>query len=159
MTTLEKVCERAETIAIFYEDHPVKVKNIRFQSIEMLEILGEPHYLRPVAQQSIANRLGIPIQYLRKCPQEIQKLNLNYWIEKERNEELFLRFDRTEIRAIFTHRYIPTDNREVLERLRKLDYPLDTRVQCSLDGEFMMLNIPDGRETFAVNGTITGLKM
>ncbi len=47
---------------------------------------------------------------------------------------------------------VPTDNLEVLERLRSLDYSLDRKVQSLLDDEFMLVSIPDERETFKVNG-------
>jgi len=70
----------------------------------------------------------------------------------ERNEELFFRFNGDDVRAIFTPRYIPTDNIEVLDKLKSLDYPLDTRVQSSINDDFMMINIPDGRQSFTING-------
>jgi hypothetical protein len=152
MTTLGKVMDRVHKMSEHHTDRFVKVENIVFQSLEKVNIAGESYPLRPIAQQSIASRLGIPIQYLRKCPPEIQRYNMNYWIEKEKNEELFFRFDGDEVRAIFTPRYIPTDNLEVLERLRSLDYSLDRKVQSSLDDEFMLVSIPDERETFKVNG-------
>ena len=96
-------------------------------------------------------RFGVPVTYLRRCPPDIQQMNMNYWIEQERNEELFFRFHKNEVRAIFTPRYVPTDNLEVLERLYALDYEPDTEVQCCLDDGFMMLNIPDARQTFSIN--------
>ena len=111
------------------------------------------HKLRPIAQQSIAYRLGIPIHYLRKCTPSIQQMNLNYWIKHEKNEKLFFRFDGDEVRAIFTPRYIPTDNLEVLDRLMGLGFKPETKVQMlSLDDEFMLVSIPDEKETFKING-------
>jgi hypothetical protein len=89
---------------------------------------------------------------LRKCPAEIQKNNLDYWIRHEKNENLFFRFDGNEVRAIFTPRYIPTDNKQVLDRLLEHGYKPNTRVQCSLDDEFMLVSIPDERDTFRING-------
>ena len=56
------------------------------------------------------------------------------------------------MRAIFTPRYKPVDNFEVMERLENLGYGPDTPVTCHLDEEFFALSIPDGRQTFAVNG-------
>ena len=152
MTTLGKVMDMVHKMSEHHTDRFVKVDNIVFQSLEKVNIAGESYPLRPIAQQSIASRLGIPIQYLRRCPPEIQRYNINYWIREEKNEELFFRFDKNEVRAIFTPRYIPTDNLEVLERLRSLDYSLDRKVQSSLDDEFMLVSIPDERETFKVNG-------
>jgi hypothetical protein len=108
--------------------------------------------MKPIAQQSIAYRLGIPIQYLRKCPSEVQAYNMNHWIKDEKNDKLFLRFDGEEVRAIFTPKYQPIDNFEVLERLDSLGYPAETPVQCHLDSEFMSLSILDDKQTFSING-------
>ena len=152
MTTLEKVFDKVNTMAGNHFDQFVNVQSLNFQSLEMVSIAGELHPLKPIAQQSIANRLGIPITYLRKCPADIQRMNIDYWLAKEKNEELLFRFDGEKVRAIFTPRYVPTDNIDVLETIRKLDYPMDMKVQCSLDDEFMMVNIPDDRDTFSING-------
>jgi hypothetical protein len=152
MTTLAKVHERVERMSKNHDDQFIKVKDISFEDLKTIRIGDDAHILRPIAQQSIANRLGIPIQYLRKCPEDIQALNMNHWIRKETHEELFFRFDGDDIRAVFTPRYIPTDNLEVLQKLDALDYDPQTRVQCNLDDEFMSLSIPDGKQTFQVNG-------
>jgi len=152
MTTLGNVFDRVHEMSQHYHDKFIEVKEITFESLETISISDEPHRLKPIAQQSISNRLGIPFHYLRKCPSDIQRLNLNHWLRYERNEELFFRFNGDDVRAIFTPRYIPTDNVEVLDKLKSLDYPLDTRVQSSIDDEFMMINIPDGRQSFTING-------
>jgi len=150
MTTLGNVLEWASNMSRNYADSYIPVKDISFNNLESINIGNRTHKLRPVAQQSISNRLGIPIQYLRRCPPELQEFNMNHWINKEKNEELFFRFDSDDVRAIFTPRYIPTDNLEVLHRLESLNYPLSTRVQCALDGDFMLLSIPDGRQSFSI---------
>ncbi len=111
-TTLEKVYDRVDEMSANCVDNNVDVKEIEFDSLDLIRISGESHIVRPVAQRSISNRLGIPYQYLQKCPQEIQAENLNYWIEKEKNNQLFFRFDGEDIRAIFTPRYVPVDNFE-----------------------------------------------
>jgi len=152
MTTLQKVFDRVQRMSENHLDRYINIQELTFHSLETVSISGEEHPLKPVAQHSIANRLGIPIHYLRKCPSNIQQLNINYWLAREKNEELFFRFEGDDVRAIFTPRYIPTDNLDVLEQVRKMDYPMDIPVQCSIDDEFMMVNIPDDRETFSVNG-------
>ena len=152
MTTLGNVFNRVHEMSQNYHDKFIEVKEIEFRSLETISISDELHRLKPIAQMSISNRLGIPFHYLRKCPSDIQRLNLNHWLQYERNEELFFRFNGDDVRAIFTPRYIPTDNIEVLDKLKSLDYPLDTRVQSSIDDEFMMVNIPDGRQSFTING-------
>jgi len=153
MTTLGKVSSRVDDLSKNCTDYFVPVKDISFDSIETIRIANnESHPMRPIAQQSIANRLGIPIQYLRKCPSEVQAYNMNHWIKEEKNEQLFVRFDGEEVRAVFTPRYQPIDNFEVLERLDSLGYPSETPVQCHLDSEFMSLSILNGKQTFSLNG-------
>jgi hypothetical protein len=152
MSTLGKVNERVDKLSENCTDHLVLVKDISFDSLESIKISNEVHPMRPIAQQSIANRLGIPIQYLRKCPSDLQAYNMNHWIKEEKNDELFLRFDGEEVRAVFTPKYKPIDNFEVLERLDSLGYPPGTPVQCHLDQEFMSLSILDGKQSFSLNG-------
>jgi hypothetical protein len=152
MTTLGKVSARVDELSKHCTDHLAPVKDISFDSLDSVNISNESHVMRPIAQQAIAYRLGIPIQYLRKCPSAVQAFNLNYWIKQEKNEKLFFRFDGEEIRAVFTPKYTPIDNFEVLERLDSLGYPSDTPVQCHLDSEFMNLSILDGKQTFSLNG-------
>jgi hypothetical protein len=107
-----------------------------------MKIGNEPHNLRTIAQRSIAWRLGIPFNYLVKCPPELQALQMNHWIEHEKNDQLFIRFDGQNVRAIFTTRYKPVDNFEILTRLDDMGDGPETQVQCHLDGEFMLLSIP-----------------
>jgi hypothetical protein len=152
MTTLGEVNARVENLSRNCTDHLINVPEISFQDLDMVRIAGEPHRLRTIAQKSIAYRLAIPFEYLKRCPREVQAYNLNFWIKQEKNEQLFFRFDGQEVRAIFTPRYKPVDNFEVMERLESLGYGPDTKVQCHLDAEFLSLSIPDGRQTFSVNG-------
>jgi hypothetical protein len=152
MTTLGQVWNRVDELSRHCADQCIATPEISFDHLKTVRIAGEPHLVRPTAQGLIASRLGIPMQYLSKCPAEAQAYNLNYWIRRERNPELFFRFDGDEVRAVFTPRYRPMDNFEILERLDRLGYTPDTRVQCCLDNEFMSLSIPDGKQTFAIDG-------
>jgi hypothetical protein len=103
-------------------DQNIDVPDVSFDNLDVLRIAGEPHPIRPVAQRSISNRLGIPYPYLRRCPPDVQAMNLNHWITKERNDKLLFRFDGQDVRAVFTTKYIPVDNFEVCERLDSLGY-------------------------------------
>jgi hypothetical protein len=152
ITTLGKVAAKIDEMSKNCHDHLVPVGDISFDSLESVRITNEVHIMRPIAQQSIAYRLAIPIQYLRRCPSEVQSYNMNHWIKEEKNEKLFFRFDADQVRAIFTPRYQPIDNFEVLERLDSLGYPPETPVQCHLDYEFMSLSILDKKQTFSLNG-------
>jgi hypothetical protein len=153
ITTLGKVFNRVDELSQNCFDQHIDVRDISFDNLDSVKVAGESHSLRTLAQRSIAWRLGIPFQYLRKCPPEIQSVNLNYWIEHEKNEQLFFRFDgRDVVRAIFTPKYKPVDNFEICERLDSMGYGPDTQVQCSLDPEFMSLSILDGKKSFEING-------
>ena len=152
LTTLDKVSNRIDALSANCYDRNIDVPDISFDNLETVNIAGEPHLLKPIAQRSFSNRLGIPFQYLRKCPEDIQALNLNHWIKKEKNDQLLFRFDGQDVRPVFTPKYIPVDNFEVMERLDSLGYGPDTEVQCHLDGEFMSLSIPDRNKAFDING-------
>jgi len=152
ITTLGKIFDRVDELSKNCTDEFVTVKDISFNNLESMKILCDSHQLRPIAQQSICFRLGIPIQYMRRCPSDLQAQNLNHWIKHERNEQLFVRFDGDDVRAIFTPKYKPVDNFEVLEKLDSMGYPSETEVQCHLDKEFMQLSIPDGKKSFSING-------
>lgn len=151
LITLGEVSDRVDKLSRNCVDKMVRVQEITFDSLNTVRIANEPFALRDMAQLSFAYRLGIPLQYLKRCPPEIQKYNLDHWITKEKNEELLFRFDGKDVRVVFTPRYTPVDNFEILERLDSLGYGPDTEVQCSVDHEFMMLNIPEGK-AFTVNG-------
>ena len=153
ITTLEKVSDLVNEMSKNCFDKNVTVEDFSFDNLETVRIGDtETHLLREIAQRSISYRLGIPYQYLSKCPPDIQAMNMNYWIEHEKNDQLFFRYDGDDVRAIFTPKYKPVDNFEVMERLDSLGYGLDTRVQCKLDQEFMLLSIMDGKKAFHING-------
>ena len=152
LTTLSKVFDRVDEMSAGCYDLNIDVPDITFDNLDVLRIAGESHPVRPVAQRSISKRLGIPYPYLRRCPPDVQALNLNHWVTKEKNDKLLFRFDGRDVRALFTTKYIPVDNFEVMERLDSLNYGPDTEVQCHLDPEFMSLSIPDGAKAFDING-------
>jgi hypothetical protein len=152
MTTLGEVSNRVDALGQSCHDALVDVPAIAFESLETMKIGDERHALRTVAQRSIAWRLGIPFNYLQKCPPGLQAEQMNHWIKQERREKLFVRFDGRAVRAIFTPRYRPVDAFEILARLDEMGYGPDTQAQCHLDGEFMLLSIPDGRRSFKING-------
>jgi hypothetical protein len=151
LTTLEEVSTQIDTMNHDCFDRLVDVHEISFLSHERMKIGDHEHVLRPVAQRSIAWRLGIPFNYLQKCPAGLQAEQMNHWIKGEKNEQLFARFDGQEVRAIFTPRYKPVDNFEVLARLDEMGYTPDTQVQCHHDAEFMLLSILDGKRSFKIN--------
>jgi hypothetical protein len=152
LTTLAKVHDRVDALSQYCFDQLIDVSDISFDSMDTMKTGNEPHNLRTIAQRSIAWRLGIPFNYLAKCPTELQALQMNHWIEHEKNDQLFIRFDGQDVRAIFTPRYKPVDNFEILTRLDDMGYGPDTQVQAIIDPEFMSLSILDGKKSLEING-------
>jgi hypothetical protein len=155
MTTLGDVSNRVDALNQDCFDRLTDVSDISFISLERMRVGDDEHTLRTVAQRSIAWRLGIPFNYLAKCPSDLQAEQMNHWIKQERRSQLFVRYvsnDSNDIRAVFTPRYKPVDNFQIMERLDFMGYGPDTQVQCHLDEEFMLLSIPDGKKSFKVNG-------
>ena len=107
-TTLLQVMERVENMSRNHRDMNIKTRDISFDNFDTIRIGSDTHPLKPIAQQSIAYRLGIPAPYLKKCPADIQAVNLNHWIRYEKNEELFFRFDGNRVRALFTGESAPS---------------------------------------------------
>ena len=151
ITTLGTVVAKVDVLSKNCFDDTVRVEDISFANLDTVKIAGKEHPMREMAQRSFCYRLGIPHQYLARCPQDMQAYNMNYWIKKERNEELFLRFDGADVRAMFTTRYHTIDNFEVLERIYALGYNDDTQVQAYVDPDFMSLSILDGEKAFSIN--------
>lgn len=152
MTTLGNVADRVDVLSKHCFDETVPVADMSFEALDRINIAGKEHLMREWAQRSFCYRMGIPYQYLVKCPADVQAHNMNHWIKKEKNDELFLRFDCEDVRAMFTTRYQPVDNFEVLERVYALGYNDDTEVQCRLDENFMSLSIFDGKKAFSISG-------
>ena len=150
LTTLSEVSNQVEALNRDCHDALVDVPAISFESLNTMKIGDERHTLRIVAQRSIAWRLGIPFNYLAKCPADLQAEQMNHWIKHEKREQWFIRFSGCEVRAVFTPRYKPVDNFEILVRLDEMGYTPDTQVQCHHDAEFMLLSIPDGKRSFKI---------
>ena len=122
-------------------------------SLDRMKIGGDEHTLRELSPRGqLPGDWAFPSTILHKCPPELQAEQMNHWIKNEKREQLFIRFDDQEVRAIFTPRYKPVDNFEVLARLDEMGYTPDTQVQCHHDAEFMLLSIPDGKRSFKING-------
>ncbi len=152
MTTLSAVRQRVDELSRNCRDELVDSRSISFDNLETIRISGQPYHLRLTGQNLIGIRYALPLPYLRRSPEDVQAVNLNYWIKQERNERFFVRFDNSEVRAVFTPRYKPMDNWEILSRLEELGYSGKTEVQVNLDQEFFSLSIPDPKKTFSVNG-------
>lgn len=149
ITTLGEVADRVQRMSERCHDEAIPVKDVSFHNLSTTQIGGQVHPLKKIAARQISTRLGVPYSYLERCQPDLQASNLNCWLELEQNDDLFFRFDGEAVRAIFTPRYVPLDNVEVLKQASK-SYQSDTAVQYHLDGGLMLLNIPDPAKDFVV---------
>jgi hypothetical protein len=148
--TLENVINRVHEQSARNYDETVPVHDMRFASLERIDIAGQSFGVLPSAQKLLANRLRVPYSYLSRCPQELQAENLNYWIEQEaRNRQaLFCRFAGNDVRAVFTERYTVIDHMEVLTKMLEYGFDSNCEIQLSLDAAMMLMKIPEYERTF-----------
>ena len=144
MTTLGHVQETVAEISKNYFDDIIDTDSLSFTNLAFIKINGCEHNLKSMAQRALCDRLNIPIQYLRRCPPDIQAQNLNYWVKKIPQKELFFRFDGDAIRSIFSTRYVPINNSTIIEKLLGNGYTEQSEAQFSIDENFMMLSLTNG---------------
>ncbi len=151
--TLETAITRVHEQSAHQYDDLVAVQDLHFDSLEQMDISGQSFSVLPSAQRLLANRLHVPFSYLKRCPQELQSRNLNYWIEQEaRNRQsLFCRFDGQALRGVFTERYTAIDHMEVLTKMLEYGFDPSGEVQLSLDPEIMVLKVPEYGQQFQLS--------
>ncbi|ABW66093.1 DUF932 domain-containing protein [Desulfosudis oleivorans] len=152
-TTLERVIEKVHEASAGHYDEVVPVQEMEFDSLSRMWIAGQQTEILPGAQRLLSNRLRVPFSYLSRCPANLQAENLNFWIEQERlnRETFFCRFDGHRLRAVFTERYKPLDNMDVLSQLLRHGFDPDTQVQYAIDDGMFLVRIPEYARAFGVN--------
>ncbi len=151
LTTFGDVVQQVQDMSINHHDRTISSDDIQFASLETMIIDGQTHPINPRAQSMIANRLRIPHNYLKRCSPSVQARNLNHHIDNQKEDrEFFVRFDGHEVRAIFTPRYKPMDNFEVLSKLKDFGVNYNTKVQSQVDSNFLSISIPNEEQTFNI---------
>ena len=152
-TTLENVIEMVHHQSAHHFDETIPLQEMEFDSLTQMWVAGKPVEVAPTAQRLLSNRLRVPYSYLSRCPEDLQARNLNYWIEQERRQRdtFFCRFDDNRLRAVFTERYRPLDNMEILAQLLQHGFDPSTQVQYALDDGMFLIKIPEYARAFGVN--------
>ncbi|MBC2711136.1 MAG: DUF932 domain-containing protein [Desulfosarcina sp.] len=151
--TLETVIGEVHQQSINHHDQTIPLQEMEFDSLTRLWVSGKRVDVLPSAQRLLANRLRVPFSYLNRCPAELQARNLNYWIEQERQhrDTFFCRFDANRLRAVFTERYRPLDNMEILSQLIQHGFDPAGIVQYAMDDGMFLVKIPEYARAFGVN--------
>ena len=151
LNTFGEVKQEVLAMAQHHHDRTIPSDDIQFASLEQMIVNGEIFPINPRAQWMIANRLSIPHNYLKRCNPALQARNLNHHIDNQKEDRnFFVRFDGDEVRAIFTPRYKPMDNVEVLNQLEAFGINKDTKVQSQFDSNFLSVSIPNQESTFDI---------
>jgi hypothetical protein len=152
-TTLENVINTIHNMSLNHYDDTIPVQDMEFDSLSQMWVAGKPVEIAPSAQRLLANRLRVPYTYLERCPEDLQAQNLNFWIEQEtrKRETFFCRFDNNRLRAVFTERYRPLDNMEILSQLIEGGFDSMAEVQYSVDETMFLIKIPEYSRAFSVN--------
>lgn len=152
-TTLENVITEVHHHSINHFDEVMPVHEMHFDSLKQMWISGKQIDIAPSAQHLLSNRLRVPYSYLSRCPEDLQAHNLNFWIEQEalHRDTFFCRFNGDTLRAVFTERYQPLDNMEILSQLIQQGFDPASQVQYSIDNGMFLLKIPEYAKAFGVN--------
>jgi len=151
--TLEAVTNDAHLQSMNHFDETVPVHEMEFDNLSQMWVSGKRVEVLPSAQKLFANRLRVPFSYLSRCPSDLQAKNLNYWIDLEakRRDTFFCRFDGDKLRAVFTERYRPLDNMQMLSQLLQHGFDPSTKVQYAIDEGMFLVKIPEYARAFDVN--------
>jgi len=95
--------------------------------------------------------LVVPTDYLSRCPENLQEVNLNHWIRSLGKTPLFIRFDEDKVRAAFSTRYKPIDHKDIAARLGEV-FPEDKEVEFSLSDELLLIRAIDHQRGFKTQG-------
>lgn len=148
LITLANAHKVLHTVSNNYHDEVIEVTPaISFSELTKLETSKDTYTLQPTAQKQICARLGIPQMYLEKCSPNLQGLNLDFWLQQFIGKKLFLRMDSNEIRAIFTTRYKPINNIDIINELVTI-YKSETPVEFIHHNDVMALSIPQAEKIF-----------
>jgi len=152
-TTLESVITEVHQNSINHFDETLPVQEMSFDSLNQMWISGKQVDVATSAQRLLSNRLRVPYSYLSRCPEDLQAGNLNYWIEQESRtrDTFFCRFNGNTLRAVFTERYQPLDNMQILSQLIEQGFDPNSEVQYSFDNNMFLLKIPEYAKAFGVN--------
>lgn len=150
--TLENVIGKVHAMSTNYFDETLPLNDMEFENADAITISGERFEVSASAQRLFTNRLRVPGSYLKRCPSHLQQENLNYWLEQEKKKRdtFFCRFDGNKLRAVFTDRYEPIDNMEILSKM--LEYGIEPyqEVCYSVNDEMLVVNVPDYDRAFWV---------
>ncbi|MCZ7607565.1 MAG: DUF932 domain-containing protein [Planctomycetota bacterium] len=115
--------------------------------------------LRTLATNQLANRLGVPGQYLLKCPSELVAENVNHWLSEQPDRQFLVRCNGDEVRAVLSSHYSPVDHELLLSWVGE-SVGRDAQVRYELSEEQLVLQLVNRREHGTVHDRLhTGVNI
>jgi len=134
---------------LYDQVHPASAVN--FQSFDEVVIAGHSYQMARSAKRLFAQKLQIPIDYLSRCSEHLQEINLNHWVRSLGDGPLFVRFYDEMVRAVFSLRYRTIDHVDIVSRLIK-SFPGEKEVRFSLSDELLLIRLIDSLQKFNISG-------
>jgi len=118
--------------AKFYRDEMIFADFLRMNPEDGSIIRAKPegdgkfqqitHVMTKHGFSTLCQKLAIPTLYALRCPPELRATNFNFWLEKKKGKEFFVRFDSypdgaEKIRAVLSDRYADLPNTELASLL------------------------------------------
>ncbi|MCA8936477.1 MAG: DUF932 domain-containing protein [Planctomycetes bacterium] len=144
-TTVAELQDTLADRARGHHDITVRAGQLRYDAdIGAIEVQGHREYgLRTLALNQIAAKLGVPAQYLRKCPWDLRAENINHWLNENRTRSFMLRCDGDEVRAVLSDRYAPVDHLPLAGWLADSFGP-DARLRYEVSEEVLHVQFVNG---------------
>lgn len=145
-TTVAELQDALADRARGHHDITVRAGQLRYDpELGMVEVQGHREYgLRTLALNQIAAKLGVPAQYLRKCPWDLRAENINHWLNENRTRSFLLRCDGDEIRAVLSDRYAPVDHVPLAGWLAD-SFGHDAQLRYEISEEVLHVQFVNGR--------------
>lgn len=149
-TTLGNLYTMVEQESRECHDEVVPVSDLSFGSLDRVRVSDQDYLIRPSAQTALCTRIGAPYSFVRRCSADLQQQIIHEMMPKDESR-LFVRYQGSSVRAIFSTRYTPVDNIEIMNRMFEMGYNPDTEIQYAFDEQIMNLSIPDHLKTFEIS--------
>ncbi len=138
------------------ETLPSEYHNFGFNNIRDRVMELSPHAL-----QQLCSKIGVPMSYLSKCQPEVREYNINHWLQKSQDHNLFrcmVDRDSKRVRGILSDRYTPVDDSFVIASLNRaieesnLENPLVTKMYTGED--MMRVQVTDRKKPVVGDTTL-----
>jgi hypothetical protein len=124
---------------------------------------SKPLLMHDLALKQLSARIGVPYQYLKKCPGQLAALNLNYWAQNApiAKETLFRTVNQNQVRAVLSQNYTALDDQDVIPMLADVLGDDEIQVQAAdfgTDATHLRIVFPRTSQEVRVNDVVqTGL--